>query len=79
MKRIYKVKRTKKMKLNLFNVLMFITMIISGGVLLHDFIFWAVIPIFSGQFYMLTYFGLFVDLIAVAMLDVSFNYIKEWF
>ena len=79
MKRIYKVKRNKKMKLNLFNVLVFITMIITGGVLLHDFIFWAIIPVFSGQYYMLTYFGLFLDLISIAMLDLSIQYIKEWF
>lgn len=79
MKRIYKVKRTKKRKINYFNILIFITMIISGGLLIHDFIFWGIVPVFSGAFYQLTYFGLFIDVIAIAMLDLSVRYIKEWF
>lgn len=79
MKRIYKVGRTKKRKINYFNILIFITMIISGGLLIHDFIFWGIVPVFSGTFYQLTYFGLFIDVIAIAMLDLSVRYIKEWF
>lgn len=79
MKRIYKVRRTKKRKINYFNILIFITMIISGGLLIHDFIFWGIVPVFSGTFYQLTYFGLFIDVIAIAMLDLSVCYIKEWF
>ena len=79
MKKIYKVKRTKKRKINYFNILIFITMIISGGLLIHDFIFWGIVPVFSGKFYQLTYFGLFIDVIAIAMLDLSVRYIKEWF
>ena len=54
-------------------------MIISGGLLIHDFIFWGIVPVFSGTFYQLTYFGLFIDVIAIAMLDLSVRYIKEWF
>lgn len=79
MKKIYKVKRTKKRKINYFNILIFITMIISGGLLIHDFIFWGIVPVFSGTFYQLTYFGLFIDVIAIAMLDLSVRYIKERF
>lgn len=66
-------------KFNYFNILVFITMIISGALLIHDFIFWGVIPMFTGTFYQLTYFGLFIDVIAIIMLDVSVQYIKEWF
>ena len=66
-------------KLNYFNILVFITMIISGTLLIHDFIFWGVIPMFTGTFYQLTYFGLFIDVVAIIMLDVSVQYIKEWF
>lgn len=64
-------------KLNYFNILVFITMIISGTLLIHDFIFWGVIPVFSGTFYQLTYFGLFIDVIAIGMFDLSIQYIKE--
>lgn len=78
-KRIYKVRRTKRTRINYFNILVFITMIISGGLLIHDFIFWGIVPVFSGTFYQLTYFGLFIDVIAIAMLDLSVRYIKEWF
>ena len=78
-KRIYKVKRTKKTRINYFNILVFITMILSGALLIHDFIFWGIVPVFSGTFYQLTYFGLFIDVIAIAMLDLSVHYIKEWF
>lgn len=78
-KRIYKVRRTKRTRINYFNILVFITMIISGGLLIHDFIFWGVIPMFTGTFYQLTYFGLFIDVVAIIMLDVSIQYIKEWF
>lgn len=74
-----KNKRRRKRKLNYFNILVFITMIISGGLLLHDLIVWAIIPLFSGEFYVLTYFGLFVDVVAFGMLDLSIQYIKEWF
>jgi hypothetical protein len=66
-------------KFNYFNILVFITMIISVALLIHDFIFWGVIPMFTGTFYQLTYFGLFIDVIAIIMLDVSIQYIKEWF
>jgi hypothetical protein len=74
-----KNKRRRKRKLNYFNILVFISMIISGGLLIHDFIFWGVIPVFSGTFYQLTYFGLFIDVVAIGMLDLSIQYIKEWF
>ena len=79
MKRIYKVRRTKKRKINYSNILIFITMLISGTLLIHDFIFWGIVPVFSGTFYQLTYFGFFINVIAIAMLDLSVRYIKERF
>lgn len=66
-------------KIKWFNILVFITTLISGGVLLHDFIVWGIIPLFSGNFFMLTYFGFLVDLVALFMLEASIQYIKEWF
>ena len=55
-------------------------MIISGGLLIQRFyIFGGIVPVFSGTFYQLTYFGLFIDVIAIAMLDLSVHTLKEWF
>lgn len=71
-----KVKKIKK--INYFNILVLITMIISSCLLLHDLICFAIIPLFSGKFYMLTYFGLFVDLSAMLLLESSLQIIKTW-
>lgn len=68
----------KKIKINLFNLVSLITMIICSALLIHDFIFWGVIPMFSGVTYQLTYFGLFLDVIAIGLLELNIQLIKEW-
>lgn len=68
----------KKIKINLFNLVSLITMIICSALLIHDFVFWGVIPMFSGVTYQLTYFGLFIDVIAIGLLELNIQLIKEW-
>lgn len=65
-------------KFNLFKIVPLITMLICSFLLIHDFIFWGVIPMFSGVTYQLTYFGLFLDVIAIGLLELSIQCIKEW-
>lgn len=72
------MKKKKKVKINLFNLVSLITMIICSALLIHDFIFWGVVPMFSGITYQLTYFGLFIDLIAIGLLELNIQLIKEW-
>ena len=72
------MKKKKKIKINLFNLVSLITIVICSALLIHDFIFWGVIPMFSGVTYQLTYFGLFLDVIAIGLLDLNFQLIKEW-
>lgn len=72
------MKKIKKVKLNIFNIIVLISMLGAAALLIHDFIFWGVIPMFTGEFYCLTYFGLFVDVIAIGLLEVSIQLIKEW-
>ena len=66
-------------KINYFNILVFITMILSGGLLIHDTFIFAIKPLFTGDFVCLTYFGFFLDMIGFFMLEVSTQYVKEWF
>lgn len=71
-----KVKKIKKV--NYFNILVLITMILSSCLLLHDLIAYAIIPLFSGKFYMVTYFGLFIDISALFLLESAIQLIKSW-
>ena len=73
------MKKKVKRKINRLNTLVFVSLLISGGLLLHDFIVYGIIPLFNGKFYMVSYFGLFIDFIAFMMLEASVQYIKEWF
>lgn len=68
----------KKFKLNLFNVVILVSMLGASILLIHDFIFWGVIPMFTGTFYTLTYFGMFIDFIAIFLLEMCIQIIKEW-
>lgn len=72
-------KKIKKIKINFFNIVILITAIISSVLLIHDFLFWGVIPMFTGNFYCLTYFGMFLDLIAIGLLECSIQIMSEWF
>lgn len=70
-------KRIKKRKINFFKVVMLLSAILSLILLIHDFIFWGIIPLFTGQFIQLTYFGFFLDLIAIGTLELFFQYIGD--
>ena len=73
------MKKKIKIKINFFNIVILIPAIICSYTLIHDFIFWGVIPMFSGVFYELTYFGLLLDVIAIGLLEMSIQIMKEWF
>lgn len=62
-----------------FNFMMFASMTISIVLLVHDFIFWGIVPMFSGITYQLTYLGLFLDFVAIGLIEMSIQFIKEWF
>ena len=70
-------KKTKKIRINFFKVIMLLSAILSLFLLIHDFIFWGIIPLFSGEVVQLTYFGFFLDLIAIGTLELFFQYIWE--
>jgi hypothetical protein len=61
------------------NILILLSMLVAIGLLIHDFIFWGIIPFFSHTFYEMTYLGLFVDLSALGIIEVGFQYFKELF
>ena len=66
-----KKKTKKKFKLNYFNIFIVITILISGGILLHDLINWAIIPLFNGDFYCLSYASFFLDLMSAFALEAG--------
>lgn len=72
-----KTKKKRKLKLNLFHVLMFLSACLGVYILIHDFIVWAIIPLFTGKVVILTYFGMFVDLSAMAIIELTIQCIKE--
>ena len=71
-------KRKSKLKLNWFHIYMFACSCLAAYVLVHDLLVWAIIPLFTGDFVMLTYFGMFVDLTAIGMIDLTIQAIKEY-
>ena len=71
-------KRKSNYKISPFKCLVFIYFLLASGLLIHDFIFWGIIPMFKGQFYQLTYLGLFLDLGAFFIVEVSVQCFKEW-
>ena len=70
------MKKNKK-RLNLFHLLMFASSCFALGILIHDFIVWGVMPLFTGETICLTYFGLFVDLTAMGMIELTIQCIRE--
>ena len=70
-------KRIKKTKVNWFNAFILVSAIGCALLLIHDFIVWAIIPLFTGDFIMLTYFGMFVDLTAILLIDMTIQCFKE--
>lgn len=73
-----KKKYKKRFKLNFFNAWLLISSGLCVYLLGHDFLFWGVIPMIKGEFYQLTYFGMFLDLTAIAMLEMNLQLMKEW-
>ena len=69
--------KKKKRKINWFNIFVFITILISGGILLHDLIVWGIIPLFTGKTYCLTYFGFFIDMVSAFALDTGIQCLGE--
>ncbi len=72
-------KKVKKKKINFFNIFVLASVILAGFTLLHDLLVWGIIPLFTGQFYCLTYFGLFIDLAAIFILEAGYQVMEEWF
>lgn len=68
----------KKIKINIFNLLVLIGFILASILIIHDLIVYAIIPFFSGKFYMVTYLGMFIDMSALALIEVSIQIIKDW-
>ena len=73
-----KKKFKKKIKVNFFNAFMLLTAAIGAGVLLYDLIVWAIIPVFNGEFICMTYFGMFVDLFALGLVELGIQCLEEY-
>ena len=54
---------------------MLLSAIFSLILLIHDFIVWGLIPIFTGNFIQLTYSGFFLDLAAIGCIELVYQYI----
>lgn len=75
-------KRVKKNKFNWFRasfrLLVVLSTIFGIFLLIHDFICYAIVPFFDGMFYQVTYFGMFVEIVAIGLVEVGTQLIKEW-
>ena len=70
-------KTKKKYKLNYFNIFVFITILISGGILLHDLIVWGILPLYNGKTCCITYFGFFIDMASAFTLEAGIQCLME--
>ena len=77
MKKNIKPRKKARIKINFFNVFMLASACLGAYVLIHDLLVWAIIPLFTGDFVMLTYFGMFVDLTALGLIELTVQMIKE--
>ena len=73
-----KTKKKTTYKISPFKVLVFISFLLASALLIHDFIFWGIVPMFKGECYQLTYLGLFMDVSALCLVDISFQCFKKW-
>lgn len=78
MKRVKKRVKKSKYKIDWFRVLVVFSTLLGIFLLVHDFICYAIIPFFSGYFYQVTYFGLFVEIMAIGLVETGMQLIKEW-
>lgn len=72
------MKKIKRIKLNPMNAVVLITTFIALYVLIHDFLVWGIIPMFSREYIQLTYLGMFEDILAIFALEINSQIIKEW-
>ena len=73
-----KTKKKSNYKISPFKCLVMLNFLLASALLIHDFIFWGIVPLFKGQFYQLTYLGLFIDFSAFLLIDISIQCFKEW-
>lgn len=78
MKRVKKRVKKNRYKIDWFRVLVVFSTLFGIFLLLHDFICYAVMPFFDGMFYQVTYFGMFIEIIAIGLVDSGIQLIKEW-
>lgn len=69
----------KRFLKSLFNIFMLVSMILAITLLIHDLLVWGIFPLFTGNFILVTYFGMFTDFFAIAILYVTHYYFKELF
>lgn len=69
--------KKKKRKINWFNIFVAFNMILAILVVGHDFIRWAILPLFNQEFIQLTYFGFFVDMACFFIIEASMQYLKD--
>ncbi len=68
----------KRVKANVFNILVLITAIISKYCIAHDLIVLGIMPLFTKNLVSLTYTGVLLDICAIFMLDASIQIIEGW-
>ena len=75
-----KIKKRKvaKIKFNFFNAFMLSSGCLGLFVLGYDFIRWAIIPFISGEFICMTYFGMFIDLFAIGLVEIAYQCLEEY-
>lgn len=69
----------KRLKITAINMTMLAQLLISGGVLAHDLFIWGIKPLFTGQFLLVTYFGMFIDFIAIGLCVSAYEYFKDFY
>lgn len=69
----------KRIMITTFNILMLTQLIISGYVLGHDLFIWGIKPLFTGHFILLTYFGMFIDFLAIGLFYTALEHFKRLF
>ena len=74
-----KKKILKRVKITTYNIVMLVQLILSGIVFFHDFYLWGIKPLFTGNFILVTYFGLMIDFVAVGLMVCSIEHFKELF
>ena len=69
----------KRVLKTLKNIFVLVSMIAAIVLLIHDFIFWGIVPAFTHQYYCITYFGMIVDLSAYFVIKIGTLYFEKLF